>query len=58
MPRKKELSAEEKRLRTMDAAAEEKKRDLVERLQKTPIIQIACERADISRSTYYGYHLS
>jgi len=29
---------------------------LIEQLKKTPIIQYACEKANISRATYYRWH--
>ena len=49
------LSKEEKRLATLEVETERKKRDLVEQLKKTPIVQVACERTDVGRSTYYSW---
>ena len=39
----------------MAATTEQKKQDLVARLQKTPIVQVACERAEVSRASYYRW---
>lgn len=34
-------------------AHDEKKKALVEQLKKTPVVQIACEKVNLPRSTYY-----
>lgn len=34
---------------------QEQKERLIEQLKKTPIVQIACEKAEISRATYYRW---
>ncbi len=42
----------------MTVTAERTKRDkaaLIEQLRKTPVIQIACEKAGVSRMTYYRW---
>ena len=36
----------------------EDKKKLIQQIRKTPIIQIACERAGISRATYYRWKKS
>lgn len=39
----------------MAKETEKKKQELVEQLTKTPIVQLACERCDVGRSTYYKW---
>ncbi len=45
----------EKRLETLAIDTEKKKRAIVEQLRKTPVVQLACERLDVGRSTYYKW---
>ncbi len=40
---------------TVSVRTEKDKRDLVAQLRKTPIVQLACERVGVSRSTYYRW---
>jgi len=39
----------------MNKNTEENKNMLLEQLRKTPIVQIACEKLDISRATFYRW---
>ncbi|MEO5646076.1 MAG: hypothetical protein ABIO57_03360 [Candidatus Paceibacterota bacterium] len=39
----------------MNKTTEENKALLLEQLRKTPIVQIACEKLDISRATFYRW---
>ena len=48
-------AAEKARLATLEKKTETNKKELVALLRKTPIVQIACERLDIGRSTYYQW---
>lgn len=50
-----EKTGMEKRLDTLAAETEKQKKALVEQLQKTPIVQLACERTGVGRSTYYQW---
>ncbi|MBI4080268.1 MAG: hypothetical protein HY430_00685 [Candidatus Levybacteria bacterium] len=52
---KSKLSKTDKRLETLAAKTEKEKIALIVQLRKTPIVQIACERARIGRSTYYKW---
>jgi hypothetical protein len=49
------LTREEKRLATLAEQTEKQKRSLVVQLRKTPVVQIACERTSVGRSTYYEW---
>lgn len=49
------MSREEKRLAKLAAETEKRKKMLVAQLRKTPIVQVACERLSIGRSTYYEW---
>jgi hypothetical protein len=40
---------------TLPATTEKDKKALVVQLRKTPIVQLACERAGVSRATYYRW---
>lgn len=51
----KRLTKEEKRLKKLEAETEKQKKALVSQLRKTPIVQFACERTGIGRSTYYDW---
>ncbi len=43
---------------TVANRTEETKRVLISQLKKTPIVQLACERARVSRATYYRWRKS
>jgi len=45
----------EQSLETIGKRRDKNKEAMVEQLKKTPIIQIACEKAGISRATYYRW---
>lgn len=45
----------EAQMRTVAARIVQDKEKMLEQLKKTPIVQIACEKSDISRSTYYRW---
>lgn len=47
--------AQEKRLATLAEKREKSKKELVKHLRRTPIPQVACERAGVGRSTYYQW---
>ncbi len=49
------ISPEDKRLETLAAETEKNKKSLVAQLRRTPIVQAACERLGIGRSTYYKW---
>jgi len=51
----KKITKEEKRLLTLAVETEKQKLALLEQLKKTPIVQIACERSGVGRSTYYAW---
>jgi hypothetical protein len=55
MARNKPLTKEEKRLQTLAIETEKQKMLIVLQLRKTPIVQAACERTGIGRSTYYKW---
>ncbi|OGF67142.1 hypothetical protein A3I27_03895 [Candidatus Giovannonibacteria bacterium RIFCSPLOWO2_02_FULL_43_11b] len=55
MARMKQLTKEEKRLETLAVKTEEQKKALVDQLRRTPIVQLACERTSVGRSTYYKW---
>ena len=46
---------EKKRLEALSTETEKLKKALVVQLRKTPIVQIACERTGVGRSTYYKW---
>ena len=48
-------SKEQKRLETLEIETEKQKKNLVSQLKKTPIVQIACEKTGVGRSTYYKW---
>ncbi|MDP9249008.1 MAG: hypothetical protein M3M85_00650, partial [bacterium] len=52
-PKKKPVTKEEKRLAKLEAEKEKQKRAVVAQLRKTPLVQYACERTGVGRSTYY-----
>lgn len=54
MTRKKK-SAQEKRLLVLDAQTEKQKKAMIMQLRRTPIVQVACERTDVGRATYYKW---
>lgn len=51
----KDASNQGKRLATLAAETEKQKKELLAQLKKTPIVQAACERAGVGRSTYYKW---
>jgi hypothetical protein len=52
----KKLSDKEKqRLKTLAVETEKQKKAIIVQLRKTPIVQIACERTGVGRSTYYKW---
>ncbi len=55
MTRKEPLSGTEKRLETLALETESQKKALIAQLRKTPIVQLACERVAVGRSTYYKW---
>lgn len=55
MASKKPLTKEEKRLESLAFETEKQKKALVSQLRKTPIVQLACERTSVGRSTYYQW---
>ena len=46
---------EKKRLDTLAIETEKQKKAIVIQLRKTPIVQLACERTGVGRSTYYKW---
>lgn|SRR3989338_5883651 len=48
-------SAQDKRLEALAQSTESQKKALVAQLRRTPIVQLACERTDVGRSTYYKW---
>ncbi len=52
---KRKLTKDEKRLQTLDEETEKQKKSVVDQLKKTPIVQLACERSGVGRSTYYKW---
>lgn len=53
-----ELSPKDKEKKRLDALAietEKRKKSLLSEIRKTSIVQLACERADVGRSTYYKW---
>ena len=44
-----------KKLSTVDKRIESNKKLLLEQLNRIPIVQIACEKSDISRASYYRW---
>ncbi len=53
--KKSKLSKTDKRLKTLAAKTEAQKEALLKQLEKYPIIQLACERAGVGRSTFYSW---
>lgn len=51
----KKLTREEKRLEALAEKTEEQKKALVIQLRRTPIVQVACEKTNVGRSTYYKW---
>ena len=41
--------------KTLNIKQSKKKEALVEQLKKAPIVQVACERTDVSRATFYRW---
>lgn len=52
---KQKLTKDEKRLMAIDEETEKQKKSVVDQLKKTPIVQFACERSGVGRSTYYKW---
>lgn len=50
-----EKNKEQEKLGLVDKRKEEDKKALLEQLSKLPIIQVACQKAGISRATYYRW---
>lgn len=48
----------EKRLETLAVKTKEQKRVFLEQLPKYPIVQVACEKSGVGRSTYYAWRKS
>lgn len=48
-------SMDDKASETIKKRQDKEKQLLIEQLKKTPIIQIACEKVNISRATYYRW---
>lgn len=48
----------EKRLETLAVKTKEQKQAFLEQLPKYPIVQVACEKSGIGRSTYYAWRKS
>ena len=46
---------DEKAVQTIQERQQKEKQLLLEQFKKTPIVQIACEKSDISRATYYRW---
>ncbi|MEK7601439.1 MAG: hypothetical protein AAB480_02825 [Patescibacteria group bacterium] len=46
-----------KRLETLAEDTEKQKKALVAQLRRTPIVQLACERTGVGRSTYYQWRV-
>lgn len=42
-------------MNTIEKRQEENKSKLIELLQKTPIVQVVCEKSGVSRATYYRW---
>lgn len=55
MARTTPLTKDEKRLETLAIETEKQKKALITHLRKMPIVQIACERSGVGRSTYYQW---
>src|SRR3989344_454051 len=55
MAKNKNKTPQEKRLDTLTEDTEKQKKALVAQLRRTPIVQLACERADVGRATYYKW---
>lgn len=55
MARDNTLTKDEKRKQTLDVETEKQKKAIIVQLRKTPIVQLACERSDVGRSTYYKW---
>lgn len=49
------LNKDEKRLETLAVETETNKKKLVSELKRSPIIQIACKKVGVGRSTYYKW---
>jgi hypothetical protein len=49
---------EKKRLDALAVETEKQKKAMVVQLRKTPIVQLACERTDVGRSTYYKWRVN
>src|SRR3989338_1927840 len=52
---RKRKSAKDARLATLAARTKVQKAELLEQLKKTPIIQTACNKVVVGRSTYYAW---
>ncbi len=51
-----ELESQEEKLSTIDIRQQSQKDVLIQQLKKTPIVQVACEKVGIGRTTYYRWH--
>lgn len=47
---------QEEKLSTIDIRQQAQKDILIQQLKKTPIVQVACEKVGIGRTTYYRWH--
>lgn len=54
-PRKPELSKTDKRLKTLAAKTQAQKKALLEQMEKYPVVQAACGRTGVGRSTFYSW---
>lgn len=48
----------EKRLETLAVKTKEQKKAFLEQLPKYPVVQVACEKSGVGRSTYYAWRKS
>lgn len=48
----------EKRLETLATKTREQKKTFLEQLPKYPVVQVACEKSGVGRSTYYAWRKS
>ena len=55
MEKKKKLSKTDKRLKTLAVKTKKQKEAFLKQIRQYPIIETACKRADIGRSTYYHW---
>src|SRR3989338_10447984 len=55
MPSPKTKNKTEKRLETLAVKTRAQKQAFLEQLPKYPIVQVACEKSGVGRSTYYAW---